>query len=57
MACRFSFQNSQHLKMLTLYGVIERRREHQRIFYTLKDKRIGKLVRFLESEFLAKAAK
>lgn len=43
---------SQHLKMLTLSGVVERRREDQRIFYRLKDKRIGKMIHFLQEEFL-----
>ncbi len=43
---------SQHLKMLTLSGVIERRRENQRILYRLKDKRVGTMIRFLQEHFL-----
>ena len=43
---------SQHLKMLTLCGVIERRRENQRILYRLKDKRVGSMIRFLQQQFL-----
>lgn len=43
---------SQHLKMLTLSGVIERRREHQRILYRLKDKRVGNMIQFLQAQFL-----
>jgi DNA-binding transcriptional ArsR family regulator len=43
---------SQHLKMLTLCGVIERRRENQRILYSLKDKRVGKMIHFLQEQFL-----
>src|SRR5258707_14099763 len=39
---------SQHLKMLTLSGVIERRRDNQRILYSLKDKRVGNMIQFLQ---------
>src|SRR5713226_8382720 len=38
---------SQHLKMLTLCGVIERRRDNQHIIYSLTDKRVGKMIQFL----------
>ena len=43
---------SQQLKMLTLSGVIERRRDNQRILYRLKDKRVGKMIQFLQEQFL-----
>lgn len=43
---------SQQLKILALSGVIERRRENQRILYTLKDKRVGNMIRFLQDQFL-----
>ncbi len=43
---------SQHLKMLTLCGVIERRRENRRIFYSLRDKRVAKMIQFLQQQFL-----
>jgi DNA-binding transcriptional ArsR family regulator len=43
---------SQHLKMLTLSGVIERRRENQRMLYRLKDKRVGTMIQFLQEQFL-----
>lgn len=43
---------SQHLKMLTLAGVIERRRENQRIFYRLKDERVRGVIDFMRSQFL-----
>lgn len=43
---------SQQLKILALSGVIERRRENQRILYTLKDKRVGNMIRFLQEQFL-----
>lgn len=43
---------SQQLKMLAMAGVIERRREQTRILYTLKDKRIRKMVDFLRAQFM-----
>src|SRR6266496_1967314 len=43
---------SQQLKMLALSGVIERRRENQRILYRLKDQRVGKMIHFLQEQFL-----
>jgi DNA-binding transcriptional ArsR family regulator len=43
---------SQQLKMLTLSGVIERRRENQHILYRLKDPRVGKMIQFLQQQFL-----
>jgi DNA-binding transcriptional ArsR family regulator len=44
---------SQQLKMLTLSGVIERRRENRRILYRLKDPRVGNMIQFLQEQFLA----
>src|SRR6266705_6406534 len=35
---------SQHLRILALSGVIERRRENQRILYSIKDKRGGNMI-------------
>lgn len=43
---------SQHLKILLLSGVVERRREDQRILYRLKDERVGQLIKFLQEQFL-----
>ena len=43
---------SQQLKMLTLSGVIERRRVEQRILYSLKDKRVRRMIQFLQDQFL-----
>ena len=43
---------SQHLRILALSGVIERRRENQRILYSLKDKRVGNMIQFLQQQFL-----
>lgn len=43
---------SQQLKMLTMSGIIERRRENQHILYRLKDQRVGKMIHFLQEQFL-----
>ena len=43
---------SQQLKMLTMAGVIVRRREQNRILYTLKDARIRTMIEFLRVQFL-----
>src|SRR5215471_8549545 len=43
---------SQQLKILALSGVIERRRDNQRILYRLKDQRVGKTIQFLQEQFL-----
>ena len=43
---------SQQLKMLTMAGVIVRRREHTHILYTLKDERIRKMIEYLRAEFM-----
>ncbi len=43
---------SQQLKILALSGVIERRRDRQRILYRLKDQRVGKMIQFLQAQFL-----
>ena len=48
---------SQQLKMLTMAGVIERRRDHTRILYTLKDERIRKTVEFLHAEYMDSESK
>jgi DNA-binding transcriptional ArsR family regulator len=43
---------SQHLKTLALSGVIERRRDGQRILYRLKDERVRNIIGFMRSQFL-----
>ncbi len=43
---------SQQLKMLALCGVIERRRVEQRILYRLRDKRVRRMIQFLQNQFL-----
>jgi DNA-binding transcriptional ArsR family regulator len=43
---------SQHLKTLALSGVIERRRDGQRIFYRLRDERVRNIIGFMRSQFL-----
>lgn len=48
---------SQQLKMLTLAGVVEKRRDQQRILYRLKDDRLRKVIDFLQAQFLKGDAK
>ena len=48
---------SQQLKILTLSGVIERRRVERRILYSLKDKRVRAMIGFLQKQFLNGEAK
>ncbi len=43
---------SQQLKVLTLAGIIERRRLKRQILYTLKDERVRDLIQFLQQQFL-----
>jgi len=43
---------SQQLKMLTMAGVIVRRRDQNRILYSLQDERIRTMIEFLRVEFL-----
>ncbi len=43
---------SQQLKVLTLAGIIERRRLKRQILYTLKDERVKDLIQFLQQQFL-----
>ena len=43
---------SQQLKVLTLAGIIERRRLKQQILYSLKDPRVKELIQFLQQQFL-----
>lgn len=48
---------SQQLRILTLAGIIERRREEHRILYRLKDERMRKVIEFLQGQFLKGEAK
>ena len=43
---------SQQLKMLTMAGVIVRRRDQNRILYTLRDERVRTMIEFLRVEFM-----
>ncbi len=43
---------SQQLKILTLAGIVERRRLKRQILYSLKDERVKNLVQFLQQQFL-----
>lgn len=42
---------SQQLKSLSLAGIVARRRESQRIIYTLSDERVRKLLTYLQRHF------
>ncbi len=42
---------SQQLRILTLAGVLEKRRDKQRVIYHLCDPRIGALIKYLEKQF------
>ena len=46
---------SQQLKMLTMGGLIIKRRDQQRILYTVGDERVRHLVEYLRAEFLNQA--
>lgn len=43
---------SQQLKILTLAGLIERRRDQKKILYSLKDTRIRLMIDFFREQFL-----
>ena len=43
---------SQQLKMLTLAGLIEKKKESRQVFYTLKDEAIREMIDFLEKQYL-----
>lgn len=43
---------SQQLKMLTLSGVISRRRVQQKVLYSLKDVRVRNTIHYLQKQFL-----
>lgn len=45
---------SQQLKMLTLAGILQKRREEKRILYSLRDQRLRGLVKFLSAQFMDK---
>lgn len=47
---------SQHLKMLTLSGVVERRREDRRVLYRIRDERVRSIMIFLREQFLQPGA-
>ena len=44
---------SQQLKVLTLAGILERRRLKRQILYSLKDQRVKRLIPFLQQQFLS----
>jgi len=48
---------SQQLKILTLAGLIERRREQKHIIYSLKDERIRHMIDYFRAQFLSPKCK
>ena len=43
---------SQQLRLLSMAGIVEKRRDKKKMFYHLKDKKIRKMIGFLESNYL-----
>jgi len=43
---------SQQLKMLTLAGLLEKKKEGRQVLYTLKDEAIQDMIDFLEKQYL-----
>ena len=43
---------SQQLRMLTLAGTVEKFRQKNRVFYHLKDEKIGRMIDFLHEQYL-----
>jgi DNA-binding transcriptional ArsR family regulator len=48
---------SQQLKILSLAGLIERRRDQKNILYSLKDPRIRLMIEFFREQFLSAKTK
>jgi DNA-binding transcriptional ArsR family regulator len=45
---------SQQLKALTYAGVLEKRKEGKRVYYSMKDEKIRVLIKFLQSQYMEK---
>ena len=43
---------SQQLKMLTLAGLLEKKKEGRKVLYTLKDEAIREMINFFEKQYL-----
>lgn len=43
---------SQQLKLLTLSGLLEKKKESRQVFYRLKDQGIKEMINFLETQYL-----
>ncbi len=43
---------SQQLRMLTLSGIVEKFRQKNRVFYHLKDEKIGRMIDFIHDQYL-----
>jgi len=48
---------SQQLTMLRLGGIVQKRRSHRLVLYTIKDKRVSRLIEFLCHQYLNKGSK
>jgi len=47
---------SQQLKLMTLAGILEKRREKRQVFYRLKDEKIRAIIKYLQNQFMQEAA-
>ena len=43
---------SQQLKLMTLAGILEKKRDKKQVFYHLKDEKIRAIIRHLQSQFM-----
>jgi DNA-binding transcriptional ArsR family regulator len=43
---------SQHLKIMTLAGILQKRRDQRQIIYSLRDERVRRLIAFLKSTYM-----
>jgi ArsR family transcriptional regulator len=43
---------SQQLRLLTMAGILEKRRESKQIYYHLRDEKVKKMIAFLEENYL-----
>jgi DNA-binding transcriptional ArsR family regulator len=48
---------SQQLMLLRLAGIVQKRRDHKRVFYQIKDERVRRLIGFLRLQYLGETTK
>ena len=46
---------SQQLRLLTMAGILEKRRDSKNIYYHLKDESVKKMIAFLEENYLTRS--